>query len=279
MTLVEMLTAMMVGVILIGTAFSTFWAATQAWEKSKRRSEMIRLLDGTADVITRYLRTIQPPFIENTSAFLAIDDGDDQGDYDSVAFISSANPKSPRQLALSDICEVQFYIDVGQNSENFGAPTVELTGDLVANSPEATPTPLQQPATSEEPQGGLWMRIDATPDDDLMSGGYRIQLAEQINSLNFRFFDGTEWLYEWYDDTQVPQAVEFTLIIRDPLERENPMVLIRLVDIPMAKAINDGTLSGTASSTSSDTSSGSGTSSGSTTPSGSSSSGGTSGGR
>ena len=257
MTLIEMLTAMMVGVILIGTAFSTFWAATQAWEKSKRRSEMIRLLDGVADVMTHYIRAIQPPFIENTPAFLAIDDGDDQGDYDSIAFISSANPKSPRQLALSDICEVQFYIDLGQNAEEYGAPTVELTTDNAANSPaEATPAPS---GASETTLGGLWMRLDATPDEDLGSGGYRIQLAEQINSLNFRYYDGVEWLDEWYDDTQVPVAVEFTLTITDPLERENPMVLTRLVDVPLAKAINDGTLAGTASSTSTDTSSSSST--------------------
>ena len=55
MTLIELLTAMMVSVILLGTAFTTFWTATRSWETSKRRTEMIRMLDGAAVLLGQLL--------------------------------------------------------------------------------------------------------------------------------------------------------------------------------------------------------------------------------
>jgi len=239
MTLVEILMGMMVSALLVGTAFSTFWVATQSWEKSKRRAQMVRLLDGTADLIARHLRAIQPPFYQGTPAFLAIDDGDEVNDYDTVAFVSAANPRTPPELNVSNLCEVQFHIDTGTN-EGSGLATGERAtepADQAVAEPSAVAAGMA--GAPAEAQGGLWMRIDPTPDDDLQSGGYLIQLGEQFTSLKFRFFDGTEWVDEWYDDTQVPQAVEFTLTVSDPADRENPMSLIRLVRIPTAKAINE----------------------------------------
>jgi hypothetical protein len=265
MTLVEMLTAMMVSVLLIGTAFSTFWAATQAWDKAKRRSEMIRLTEGTVQIITSYLRAIQPPFLQLNPAFFAINDGDEESDYDSVCFLSSANPRFPRELDKSDLCEVEFYIDTGAETEETAQPTAEMTG-------EAAKQPLASASASgaNTAKGGLWMRIDPTPDDDIETGGYLVELGEQITSLNFRFFDGMEWLEDWYDETQVPIAVEFTLTVSELQGRENPMTLTRLVTIPMAKAINEGAFASSGQSTMTQ-SSGSGTSGAS--PSGTSSGG------
>jgi uncharacterized membrane protein YgcG len=273
MTLVEMLTAMMVSVMLIGTAFSTFWAATQAWDKSKRRSEMIRLMEGSAQLLTRYLRAIQPPFLQGGLAFVAINDGDEEGDYDSICFYSSANPRFPRELAYSDLCEVEFYIDTGTKTDETAQPTDEMTGEAVDQTLGNAMGSALETATGT---GGLWLRIDPTPDDDLQSSGYLIELGAQITSLNFRFFDGAEWVEDWLDDTRVPVAVEFTLIITDPTDRENPMILTRLVTIPLAKAINDGAFATTGgSTTSADSGSSDSGQSGSSQSGGASSGGGT----
>ena len=266
MTLVEILTAMMVSVILIGTAFSTFWAATQAWDKAKRRSEMFRLSEGVSQIITRYLRTMQPPFLEGNSVLWAIHDSDEVNDYDSICFLSSANPRFPRELDLSDLCEVEFYVETA--GESATGATATGAADTRAGMTNGMGRPPAGTAASEteQTQGGLWMRIDPTPDDDIASGGYLIELGEQITSLAFRFFDGVEWVDEWFDDTVMPEVVEFSITISDPLERENPLTLTRLVHIPTAKAFNEGALSATveeAATTSGTTSSGapSGTSS------------------
>jgi len=222
-TLIELVTAMMVSVLLIGTAFSTFWTATHAWEKAKRRTEMFRLLQGAAELITRQLRAMQPPFFEENSVCFAVDDGDEEGDYDSIAFLSNANPRVPSDLDLSDLCEVEFYIDTGERE-------VAEDETVIAGTPG---------------EGGLWMRIDPTPDDDPLGGGYLVQIGGQIVSFDLRFFDGTEWLDEWYYDTEAPVAVEFTLTVADSDGLENPMTLTRLVVIPMAERINSQTTSWT----------------------------------
>ncbi len=250
MTLLEMLTGMMVSVMLIGTAFSTFWVATTSWEKAKRRAEMIRLLDGVADLMTRQLRAIQPPFYPFTPAFLAYNDGDETADFDSMAFVTSANPRFPPELALSDLCEVEFYMDIGTEEDLTGGmsetadmgtsamydPWMDMTGEM--------PPPTAGDAATQATQtGGLWMRIDPTPDDDLESGGYLVDLGIQITSFNLRFYDGYEWLEDWLNDTQVPQAVEFSLTCTDPEGRENPITITRLVRIPTARMINDGSQS------------------------------------
>jgi len=240
-----MLTAMMVSVLLIGTSFTTFWVATQAWEKARRRSEMIRLLEGTADLITRHLRAIQPPFLDGNPAFIHINDGDDEGDYDSVCFLSSSNPRFPRQLNFADLCEIEFYIETGTNGEQTGGAAAES-----ANGQTGERSSAASAAGTDQANGGLWLRVDPTPDDYLEGDGYRMELGAQITSLDFRFFDGFEWLEDWFDDTQVPEAIEFSLTIADPLNRENPMTLTRLVMISMAKAINEGLLVGSAQASS-----------------------------
>lgn len=218
LTLVELLTAMMVSVLLIGTAFSTFWTATRAWEKARRRTEMIRLLEGVAGVLTRHIRAMQPPFFEENPAFVAYNDGDEEAglDYDTVIFLSAANARFPRELALADLCEIEFFIDTGSRGQ-------------ADNEQVATDSNV----------GGLWMRIDPTPDDDVESGGYLVALGEQVVSLDFRFFDGYEWLEEWYFDNEVPEAIEFTITVSDPDGLENPMTLTRLVTVPTAATINN----------------------------------------
>jgi len=251
MTLVEILTAMMVSVILLGTAFSTFWAAIQAWEKSKRRSDMIRLLEGAGQMITRQLRAMQPPFLEGNPAFIAINDSDESGDFDSICFLSSANPRFPRELDFTDLCEIEIYIETEESGQETGEAAGQVSEEGTAESASVGPG-----SETQRTPGGLWIRMDATPDDDLESGGYLIELGAQITSLNFLFFDGYEWLEEWYDDTQVPEAIELSLTVTDPLERENPMTLTRLVTIPIATAINDGTLVGVSPTESSSSTSG-----------------------
>lgn len=217
MTLIELLTAMMVSTILIGTAFATFYTATSAWEKAKRRTEMLRLLEGAAEVITRHFRAVEAPFMEINPTFIALNDGDEYGDYDDVCFLSSANARFPRELALGDLCEIEFYIETGERG---AFEDEQMTAQL---SP------------------GLWMRIDPTPDDDVETGGYLVLLGEQITSFNVTFIDGQEQLDEWFYDYEAPEAVEFTLVVTDPEERENPMSLTRLVVIPKAELINEQT--------------------------------------
>jgi hypothetical protein len=228
-----MLASMMVSILILGTAFSTFWVATQSWEKARRRTEMLRLLEGVSAILTRQIQSVQPPFYQANPVFIAINDTDAEGDYDGIAFLSGANPRYPKVLETSDLCEIEIYVDAGAAAEDApgGAPSTgaDMSGAMEAGA--ATGTPRQNT--------GLWMRIDPTPDDDVESGGYLLSLAPEITSFNVQYYDGVEWLEEWYTDYEAPQAIEFTITATDPEGRENPMSLTRLVLVPNAERINN----------------------------------------
>jgi len=221
---------MMVSTILIGTAFATFWTATQSWEKARRRTEMLRLTEGVGDILTRQLQAIQPPFFSLNPAFVAINDEDELSDLDAIVFLSSANTRFPRQLATSDLCEMEFYIERGQTGEDSTAAAVESGAEATGETAAATAS------------GGLYMRIDPTPDDNVEDGGYIVPLGELVTSLDFRFYDGFEWVEDWYYDYEVPEAIEFTIVVSDPEGLENPMSLTRLVLVSSAAMINSGLL-------------------------------------
>jgi hypothetical protein len=177
---------------------------------------MIRMLDGAADLVAEHLRAMQAPFYSDSYCFVAINDGDELMNYDGICFLSGANARFPRELAYADLCEVEFYLETGIRG---------LYG-------------TEQAVTSSA-EGGLWMRIDPTPDDDVESGGYLLCLGEMIASFNCSFFDGYEWVEDWYYNYEAPEAIEFSMTVVDPDELVGPMSVTRLVSIPMAETINN----------------------------------------
>jgi hypothetical protein len=63
-------------------------------------------------------------------------------------------------------------------------------------------------------EGGLTMRIDPTPGEELDDGGETVELSPWVKSFKVLYFDGEEWVDEWLGDT-LPRAVEFHLTIAD----------------------------------------------------------------
>ena len=147
---------------------------------------------------------------------MAVNDGDEMLNYDGICFLSGANARFPRELAYADLCEVEFYLETGARGLYGTEQAVTATGE-----------------------GGLWMRIDPTPDDDVESGGYLLCLGEMIASFDCSFFDGYEWVEDWYYDYEAPEAIEFSMTVVDPDELVSPMSVTRLVSIPLVETINE----------------------------------------
>ena len=55
-------------------------------------------------------------------------------------------------------------------------------------------------------------------DGTLEEGGTTLELAEGVDGLNFRYYDGAEWVDDW--DTRIrgglPKAIEVVLLMSDP---------------------------------------------------------------
>jgi hypothetical protein len=90
---------------------------------------------------------------------------------------------------------------------------------------------------------GLSMRIDSTPDEFADEGGYRGELSNLVTSFQVVYFDGFEWLEEWFEDG-LPQAVEFRITFVDPADIDDDTgqpreyQVSRLVTLPAVRPVD-----------------------------------------
>ena len=177
-TLVEVMVSVVIATMILGAASTVFITAMNGWEKGGQQEDVLRVARTTGSLIERHLRSAVPPTSDGYRVF----DGEVLGDGETpghrLTMFSSAQGRFPRDLPPTDVCEVEFELD-------------PETGD------------------------GMLMRIDATPDDDPYEGGYSIQLSPLIRQFSLTYFDGEEWVEDWYR-TSLPKAVELTLAIAYP---------------------------------------------------------------
>jgi prepilin-type N-terminal cleavage/methylation domain-containing protein len=215
-TLAELLVGLVISTMILGATASVFVTMLRGWEDGSRRREMLIAARTTADLIERHLRSAIPP------GGYAVFRGADLSTADvaghRLTLLSAAAGRFPRSLPRTDSSEIEFEFD-------------PLTGD------------------------GMTLRIDSSPDDDPYTGGYRVQLSGLVRSFTVYYFDGVEWLEEWYD-SRLPLAVEFRFTIAEPGDAPAapadvatadpapapppPQQVARLVWLPLAGAEQDG---------------------------------------
>lgn len=177
-TLVEVMVSVVIATMILGAASSVFITAMNGWERGGRQEEVLRVARTTGDLIERHLRSAVPPTSDGYRIFDGEVLGDDVTPGHRLTLFSSAQGRFPRDLPPTDVSEVEFELD-------------PESGD------------------------GMLMRIDATPDDDPYEGGYTIQLSPLIRQFSVTYFDGEEWVEDWYR-TSLPKAVELTMAIAYP---------------------------------------------------------------
>lgn len=76
----------------------------------------------------------------------------------------------------------------------------------------------------EKDKSTLMRRFWPNPDDDREPGGILTVIAEDIEVFQARFFDGTEWSYEWPEEmTSLPLLIEFSIVARQQGSRQPVM--------------------------------------------------------
>jgi hypothetical protein len=80
----------------------------------------------------------------------------------------------------------------------------------------------------------LFRREDWNVDGTLEEGGIALELAEAIDGLNFRFYDGEEWVDEWDSKAKngLPKAIEVVLLMSDV--RLKRIAFSIIIPVPMA---------------------------------------------
>ena len=124
------------------------------------------------------------------------------------------SPTSMVQIA-SDIKTLSYYV---RNEQAGGSGTVSTFG--------ATPTPgSSEPSTTGQGRGLMRLEMDRAvsaygESNGSVSTGYDNAklLADEVTSITFRYWNGTEWASEWNSDEMggLPLAVEIVMTMANP---------------------------------------------------------------
>ncbi len=95
-------------------------------------------------------------------------------------------------------------------------------------------------------QTGLFVRRQTPADGDPTQGGYEELLSDDVESIRFEFFDGSQWVGAWDTEAQaeprLPAAVRIIyVLISDPDEERTLLVRVPYSDVtPRNPAISGG---------------------------------------
>lgn len=214
MTLVEVLVSIAVSSILLIAAYAVYSAATAGWDTSRRRTDIHQRARVSLDLIARCLRAAHVTDDEQTFVFEGEnvemspgEEADSTSDVlpaqDLLAFRTNAPLYLPGNEEAPDQTRIQFFLEA--------------------------PDPAAEDA-AEQPLS-LKMKVDANFEEDTTESGWFIEIAEGIDQLNCRYYNGSEWDDSWTSSDGAPRAVEVTLVVRDVENQQASQTFTRICPI------------------------------------------------
>jgi len=143
-----------------------------------------------------------------------------------------------------DNADATPYVFIGQDNENAENPsdTIRFTMLSHARAKEGGSDPSVSILEYElipvpQAETAVLMHTEETNYLSLSENTLeRFELAEQVVGLNFRYYDGKEWLDQWsaLDRKKLPKAVEIEIIFKDSGGQKRQF--ITQTDIPLGQA-------------------------------------------
>jgi type II secretory pathway pseudopilin PulG len=197
LTLIEMMVALGMAVLILialsGSLTVAFnWQRRQP-EVRERHERITRFQDRMRSLLqTAYVA----PDAEDPVAYFIGDVSSGAGEYaDQIAFSAVGNP--PAGAYLNDADD-----DFEGLNTKFGAQ-----GGRTEYSISTVPV------GSSPYESGLYVREQRPADGDPTQGGYESMLNQEVESIQFEFFDGTDWIGTWdtrNDGRRIPAAIRMT---------------------------------------------------------------------
>jgi general secretion pathway protein J len=187
-TLLELLiaTAIMAGIVtVIYTSFFTASRNVDQAEKMRDASDLVRTLVSkiSADVENAYVNPGMAPLTVFYGKKVQPETGsDDALRYDELYLTTKTNWRRPG-TEETNLWEVGYYFK-------------------------------QKPDGS----GYVMMRREKrelSKDVPALEGGVEYAMTDQVESLRFRYYDGSSWSDEWSNKTVLPKAMEISLLLND----------------------------------------------------------------
>jgi len=197
-TLIELLVAIVLLAMIFTMVFGTFFYTINNAEQQEERAAIYHRVSF---ILNNLSQNMSSAYVPLSSLYLDEDNGDpaffvedlqiEDADADSYSAFTT-NARFGGSQAAGEIAYVSYQV---MNSQD-----VEMDEWLKDEN-----NPLVLTCTLEP----LW----AQPEED----GQKPRWTQNIRSLNFEFFDGSEWLQEWdYEDQGIlPEAVKIQLEVAD----------------------------------------------------------------
>ncbi len=216
-TLVELILAGAIGAMVIVAAASTLMVAMKSHAARRDVTGIYEIGTTALDIMHRDLLSVFLAPADARTRFVAVDYEEQGRSMDQLIFMSTGYPTVESMGGESDLMEVHYYIDT-------------------------------DPSTEER---WLQRRIDATPDDDPFTGGTNSLLGPHVASLDFQFYDGTDWWPSWDSKEEIPVAVSISLGVleekpsakRGAIPDEEPTLFNTMVWMPVYRASGEGSTS------------------------------------
>ena len=219
LTLVELLLAIAILGVMIGVVAATFHTAVTSWRTSANVADTGHYAAAASEQIYMALRSAYYP--ESNSpldkyGFSHTDDGDPPRSRDSFSWVKIGD-------AL-----------IGEESPYAGVPHRVVLEVLDESAPQGP---------------GLYVRswrLDGQPEDfDSETDVEPVLLSSAVIGLDCQMkdpdatpmthSDPIEWIDEWEPTNRVPEAVRFALVMTPSSPKEEPLVVERFAEIPMAE--------------------------------------------
>lgn len=197
-TLLEVVISVGILAVILTIVYNTFNSSMKAFTTMENAGDAYA---QARIVLTRMSEEIASIYFstENRNTGLL---GEDRDEYDLPAdalhFTTLSHIRWAKDSKESELCEIGYYLE------------------------------------KEEETGFLFRREDWNTDGTIEEGGRPLELAEGVDGLNFRYYDGDEWVDEW--DSRIknglPKAIEAVLIMRDP--RRKRITFSNIFTVPIA---------------------------------------------
>lgn len=181
-TLLELLVAMTIMSIIGASLYTSLHLAFRVRDSAEAAVEKARALEIAMSLIKEELSSAMPPSGVLAGAFEGEDGQDADGDdADTLSFYSSDHVPEEDEIAC-DVRKVEIEM-----VEREGSDEKVIVRGITTN--------LLSPKTLD-------------PDAEILCGG--------VASLNFRYYDGSDWQDDWAsgdNDNTLPEAVEITVTL------------------------------------------------------------------
>jgi len=198
-TLLEVVISVGILAVILTIVYNTFNSSMKAFTAMENQGDAYAQARIVLNRMEEEIASIYFSTSEKSNTGLL---GEDRDEYDlpadSLHFTSLSHIRWVKDSKESELCEIGYYLE------------------------------------KDEETGFLFRREDWNVDGTIEEGGRPLELAEGVDGLNFRYYDGEEWVDEW--DSRIkkglPKAIEVVLIMRDP--RRKRITFSNIFTVPIA---------------------------------------------